>query len=212
MASAGTWAAVDSSPLLAKAPLIYRYSSQWSNKAYRNQIKSYRWCRGGPRACSAWDHSGKSPLPPQGSGPAPGQNGPGVVFFNPPPQETGHSGSFGSAPPAGLWVSGFSGNWGSGNSGIEPIADLGKDDLPPPDQGGTPGPDGNPFNPPFTPPHDQGPASGPNNPSNPGPSQPGIPTPVPEPAAWMMMIAGFGVIGSALRSRRAKAGVALPAQ
>jgi len=204
MVSAGTWAAVDASPLLAKT---YKYREHWTQTVHPNHLNSNRWCRGS-RQCFAWDHSGKTVLPPQGSGPAPGQDGPGVAFFNPPPPENGHSGPFGGTPPAGVVSSGFSSNWGSGDGGIEPIADLGNDDLPPPGQGGTPGPDGNP----FSPPNDQGPASGPNNPSNPGPSQPGIPTPVPEPAAWMMMIAGFGVIGSALRSRRAKAGMALPAQ
>ena len=140
MASAGTWAAIDASPLLAKAPLIYHYSSQWYSKAHETHLKSYRWCRGGPRGCSAWDHSGKSPLPPQGSGPAPGQNGPGVVFFNPPPQETGHSGSFGSAPPAGSGPLGFTGNWGGGIKSSSPSPISARTIFPRRIRGARPGP------------------------------------------------------------------------
>jgi len=207
MVSAGTCAAVDASPLSAKA---YKYRGQWLDTVYQHQIPPYRWCRGSSQ-CFAWDHSGKNHLPPQGGAPAPGQNGPGVVFFNPPP-ENGHSGSFGGLPPPGPASEGSPPNWGNEGTNIEPIADIEKVDLPPPHQGPS-GPGSNPFDAPGAPPQDQGPTSGPTNPGNPGtPSSPVVNTAVPEPAAWLMMIAGFGLMGGALRSQRINAKMARSAQ
>ena len=47
----------------------------------------------------------------------------------------------------------------------------------------------------------------PFDPIEPGPG----PTPVPEPASWALMILGFGIIGAALRQKKSRRQMALPA-
>nr|WP_293860024.1 PEPxxWA-CTERM sorting domain-containing protein [Sphingomonas sp. SCN 67-18] len=100
----------------------------------------------------------------------------------PPPVQTAMT----DCPPV------FVGN----DSSIAPLLASPDSVLPPREfAGGPPGTPGFPFVPGS--PGGPGGPSGPNPPTPPNP--PGPPPAVPEPAAWIQMIIGFGVIGGATR-------------
>jgi hypothetical protein len=84
---------------------------------------------------------------------------------------------------------------GSGSAGDVTGSDLTSDGPPPggPDTGGPPPPGGGP----------SGDGGSGGLQSGGGSLSGGDPAPVPEPAAWVTMIAGFGLAGAALRRRRA---------
>lgn len=144
----------------------------------------------------------KDPVPiSQIGNPAPDDGHAPIFETGNPPSDNGGQNPFegGNAPPFDCARPGSSAPQGE-TVVFEPIGDIGKGDFNPGHHEDPASPGGSPFD------VSDGPTNGPGLTSPPtgsgSPQSPTIQAGVPEPAAWSMMIAGFGLIGGALRSRR----------